>query len=510
MSLLRGDAVQTRHTLSSRLRVPAVAAAAGLMLGSVAISYDVRHKTTTEIAIGAIVLALICVISGNPRRFLLAVIAFDLPLEWGKYTHWNDSLAGVGEVPGFQISLTTIALVGLYALWAFDPNRSSRRRPVVRSALPLIIYVGFNIASLFVASNRALSGYMIEMLVQTLLLYIYVASTVRTRADVRFLVTALLAGMLLEALLILVMAATGFSPNFLGIKNHVDTAAYGSRVGGTFGTPNGAAAYLCLMLPLALGALVSSEVGRLRQLALLGLPVGALALLITESRGGWISFAISIVVFGAWAIRQRMISAGKVAVAGLVAVALVFAYWGPISQRINHGDSSSARLSLAKMAEQMISAKPLLGVGVNNYGVSIPKYVGPQFTGDWIYTVHNKYLLVWAEAGIGAVLAFIWFLLSTLWRGVRCARLCDGSLSPIAVGLAAGVAGQVVHMALDIFQDRSQVEALWLVAALLVVIELILRQDANPAAPDLGRVWAGRVRGAQAASTPPASGAISR
>lgn len=465
--------------------VPAVlgAVGAGVLLGGLAVGYQVRHKTTTELAIGAVAIALICVIAGHPRRFLLAVVAFDLPLEWGKYLHWNPTLASVGEIPGFQVSLTTLALAGLYALWAFNRTGGAPRRPVLRPALPLFVYLAVNVASFFVASNKSLSAYQLEMLTQTLLLYIYVVSTVRTRSDVRYVVAALLAGLLLESALILIMYVTGFSPSFLGLKNHIAGSDYNGRIAGTFGTPNGAAAYLCLMVPLALGVLASSATGRLRQLALTASPLGVIALLVTQSRGGWIAFSISTAIIGAWALRRRLLAARTTAVAAIGVLALVIAFWGPISQRLtgSDGGSASSRVSLAKMAEKMIVAHPLLGVGVNNYGINIPKYAGPEFDGSWIYTVHDKYLLVWAEAGIFALLAFVWFLLATLRRGWRCNLASDRLLSPLAVGMAAGLAGQLVHMGVDIFQDRAQVEGLWLVAALLASMELILRRERRQA-----------------------------
>jgi O-antigen ligase len=209
------------------------------------------------------------------------------------------------------------------------------------------------------------------------------------------------------------------------------------------------------------------------------LSLGVVALLITESRGGWISFAISVTLFGAWAVRTRRLPTQVTAIAAMGTVAVIIGFWGPITQRLGSSDGGSAgsRLSLAREAEKVISAHPVLGVGINNYGVVLPHYLGPQFDGIWLFTVHDKYLLVWAEGGIFALLAFGWFLVATLRRGWRCAEHSDSTLAPLVVGLAAGVAGQIVHMAVDIFQDRAQVEALWLVAALLVVIETISRRE---------------------------------
>ena len=125
----------------------------GLFFAALAVAYDVRQKTTTELAIAAVVTALVCAIVADPRKFLLVVVAFDLPLQWGKYLHWDPKLASVGEIPGFQVSLTTLALAALYLLWALGRGGTRGRRPILWPAAPLIVYVALNVASGFVASN---------------------------------------------------------------------------------------------------------------------------------------------------------------------------------------------------------------------------------------------------------------------------------------------------------------------------------------------------------------------
>jgi O-antigen ligase len=122
---------------------------------------------------------------------------------------------------------------------------------------------------------------------------------------------------------------------------------------------------------------------------------------------------------------------------------------------------------MAKLAREMIESRPLLGVGLNNVGVNIVDYAGPEFTGQFVYTIHDKYLLVAAESGLAAMVAFIWFLVVTIIRAVRCLRSFDPFIAWVAAGLLAGIVAQMVHMTVDIFASRAQVQALWLVAALV-------------------------------------------
>ena len=473
----RGSAAKARPPLSSA----ALAALLGLVMGGLAIAVQVRQKTSTEMAVAAVAVTMACVIAGNPRRFMLALVLLDIPLEWGKNLSWNDSLANIGAIPGVDISLTTIGLVALYAMWALGRGdaRTPRLRPRLRPALPLIAYVTISALSLLAAHNKTLSSYELVMLSQLLLLFIYVVSTVRTRSDVAFMLTVLMAGLLVESLVVIAVSATGWSPHFLGLRNRVDPTGFNGRVGGTVGSPNDAAAYLCLMLSAAIGILWSPLRGWVRRLALAALPVGLIALVVTGSRGGWIAFGIACLLMGAWATREGLIPVRSALVVTVAIGLLLIPFWGTITHRLSGNDNGSAhsRIAMVSLAEKMISAHPITGLGINNVGINIPQYAGPQFDGQWLYTIHDKYLLVWAEAGIGALIAFLCFLGLTLHRGWRCARSRDRTLAPLAVAITAGVAGQLFHMGVDIFQSKPEVEGLWLIAALLIAMELIARTE---------------------------------
>jgi len=150
---------------------------------------------------------------------------------------------------------------------------------------------------------------------------------------------------------------------------------------------------------------------------------------------------------------------------------LVLLFQDTIAARLvgSEGSSAETRLQMMRLAMKIIKDHPLLGVGANNFAVMIPHYATPEFTG-WLHTVHNKYLLVWAEAGLGALVAFLLFLLTTVRHGWRSWKLDDPLLSPLALGFIAGIVGQMSHMFLDLFHGRPQVQGLWLVAGLIVAI----------------------------------------
>ena len=93
-----------------------------------------------------------------------------------------------------------------------------------------------------------------------------------------------------------------------------------------------------------------------------------------------------------------------------------------------------------------------------------------EFVGEWFYVVHNKYLLVWAETGFWALLAFLGFLLTTLRQGWRQWRLGDPILAPLALGFTAAIVGHMEHMFFDVFHSRPQVQTLWMISALIIAM----------------------------------------
>jgi len=74
-------------------------------------------------------------------------------------------------------------------------------------------------------------------------------------------------------------------------------------------------------------------------------------------------------------------------------------------------ESFFQRVELAKTAFQLIKQKPLVGVGLNNFIVNLPRFQKGQTL--WLQPVHNIYLLVAAETGIVGLIIFLWFLFLT-------------------------------------------------------------------------------------------------
>jgi putative inorganic carbon (hco3(-)) transporter len=495
--------------LSPRLASPArraslvqwtVVGVVSTVLGVFAIGAASLPSRLMPLAVLAAFCPFVVAIIGNARRFFLALMILDIPFVLDINLDYRLDVVKYGAIAGLNFSVTTICLVVLYALWLAEllAKAQTPARPVLRPSLPLALFVAVTALSLTVARDVELSLYLIVLAVQTFLLFVYIVGTVRTEQDVLFIVTMLLVGLFLEGALMIGLQFLGHGAagilDFIGARSG-GAAEWGWRNSGTLGSPNSAAGYLSLLLGPAIGLLLvkGAQVGPWhRRLAALALPIGGLALLLTGSRGGLVALAVSgaIICLVAW--RRRWLpkmapfAVAIVLLGALMAVPVVLAVPLPfqdvLSDRLQVGDNG--REPLVELAWRMIRDSPLRGVGANNFAVMIKDYATPEYDNQWLFIVHNIYLDIWAETGIGGLIAYLWFLGATIFQGLRGmsaggGQLNNSLLQPLILGFTAGIIGQAIHMSVDVFIGRSQMQLLWLVAGLVIAMSSMVRSEAN-------------------------------
>jgi putative inorganic carbon (HCO3(-)) transporter len=429
---------------------------------------------------------------GSVPRILLAIVILDIPFEFGTHLYYREDEAALGALGGLSISATTIALAGLYISWFMrsQANRNSGARPSLHINLPLLMYLAISVISMAVAQDVSLSLFEVFLLLEACLVYFYVANTVRTRQDVLFVVSLLLIACLLESFAMIALRFASMPSTIWGVPTHVrvdtDVKEGFMRIGGTVGSPNFAAAYLSLSLASAAG-LLFTKLGRAHKwLARAVMGFGGVALIFTFSRGGWMALALSVTVIWICLLgwRRRRVSLKTPIAVILILGTLYLPFHSAISARLLGDDRGSAesRIPLMKLAFRIIEDNPVLGVGVNNFTVVMDRYLTSDFREGWLFAVHNKYLLVLAETGILGLLAFLAFLLDALRRGWQCWALRDHLLSPIALGIMAGIAGHMVHMTVDVFRGRPTQQLLWLLAGFLAAMHRICVADQRSSA----------------------------
>jgi O-antigen ligase len=403
------------------------------------------------------------------QRFLIALLILDIPLRLEHHFAYQDGPAELGSIGGFGISVTTIALVALYTAWILESfAERGRHHPAFRFSLPLAAYVSIAALSLLVARDGLLGFFEVWILLQTLLVFVYFANRVRTRSEVLFVIRILLIGLALESAIIIAMQA-GMRIDIPGHPLVVAEDAVGNyaRIAGTIGSPINAAGYISLLMAPALSVL-AAPVGRWdKRLAMLAFGLGFVALIFTFSRGAWIALVLSLMILG-WAMRRRL-SLKAFVLPALAMATMAFFLKDQIAIRLLGNDNGSAyvRVELMRVAFQMIRDHPVLGVGANNYPLEMTRYFK---AGQWLYAVHDKYLLIWAEVGLGGLIAYVAFLIGTVRGGLRLWKSDDPLLSTLAIGLTAGIIGHMSHLFVDVFRGRVEAQLLWLMAGLIAAL----------------------------------------
>jgi O-antigen ligase len=210
--------------------------------------------------------------------------------------------------------------------------------------------------------------------------------------------------------------------------------------GGPFINANHLAGYLEMVIPLALGFLVSREVPDIvraaknwkQRLSLLEswlaknvllifiIVLMSSALFISVSRGGILSFVFSLGLFSLLLGAQKSQKGKRKMILLISGLILIFLLWmgvGPVVTKLatlaNPRTASEGRLQVWKDTLDLTRDFPLFGVGLGNFQTIYPKYktfISPNL---WDHA-HNDYLEMLADTGWAGLLLFfggIWFLL---------------------------------------------------------------------------------------------------
>lgn len=245
-----------------------------------------------------------------------------------------------------------------------------------------------------------------------------------------------------------------------------------TRAFGSFGAPNPFALWLELTVPpvLAIAVVLWTHPVAVPPFARLVVSFAAMsgvaALLLTQSRGGYLGLLAIAFVTGLLLLPQRIRGLGLVALAiGVIALLLI----GP--SRVGFGRlsgnalglDSSVAISTENFAAReryahwqagwsMMAGNPWTGVGAGNFDARYREY-----TSVWRFRIprghaHSSIVQAGAQAGLPGLAAYLAFLIGTLWTviaAVRRSRLHGPLLQAVAVGLLATMVAVTLHGLVD-------------------------------------------------------------
>jgi O-antigen ligase len=258
----------------------------------------------------------------------------------------------------------------------------------------------------------------------------------------------------------------GFFVSLFGILQHltfngklywVREMHYGGIPFGPFANRNHFAGFAELMIPLALVPLVLGRVRRER-LPVVGLfaVIPIVALFLSASRGGIISFAVEMLVLAFVVIFRRTVRKQLLVAVGVLLAALLMVSWlgvGEILQRFSALQSLEAtagkRASMRRDTWKIFLDHPILGTGLGTLQIVFPPYES-LYDGKIVNHTHNDYLEALAETGSLGGLCCAWFLAMLFVKSWSRSRELNQSFTgALQLSGLVGCTGFLVHSLAD-------------------------------------------------------------
>ncbi|AGY60728.1 IctB family putative bicarbonate transporter [Gloeobacter kilaueensis] len=266
------------------------------------------------------------------------------------------------------------------------------------------------------------------------------------------------------------------------------TLADATRVYSFLGNPNLLAAYLLAAIPLgAIGAVVWRN-WIAKAFAATAATTGALCLVLTLSRGGWIALAVSSALLAVlllqrlsgrlspqWRPWLPVIVLVLLAIGLLVAVVAVPSLGERAASIFSGRDDSSNnfRINVWAAVIDMIRAYPLTGIGPGNrtFEAIYPFFQRPKFNALSAYSI---VLEIAVELGILGLVAFGWLVVAALVQGFTVwQRRTDPAGTLWCAAALCGLVGLVVDGFTDTVWFRPAVQILWWLLCALIGSEFL-------------------------------------
>ncbi len=250
------------------------------------------------------------------------------------------------------------------------------------------------------------------------------------------------------------------------------------RVYSYLGNPNLLAAYLLPAIALSLMAFFVWRHWGPKLLAATMVAVDSACLYFTGSRGGWIGFAVMMLVlvillFHWWSLYMPRfwrtlalpIGLGTIAAVIVLGVLVIEPFRDRVSSIfVGRNDSSNNfRMNVWSAVIEMIRDRPILGIGPGNVAFNkiYPIYQRPRFTALSAYSIP---LEIAVETGVVGLTCFLWLLLVTFnvgWKQIQRLRLARNRDGFWLMGAIATLLGLLSHGFVDTVWYRPQVNTLW-------------------------------------------------
>jgi len=215
------------------------------------------------------------------------------------------------------------------------------------------------------------------------------------------------------------MAVIGLSLGALGLKYGIYGVAAGGvhftrGVGGMIGDNNDFALALNMALPILMYIVWDAKSKWLRLVAMGMVPLVAITVVFTHSRGGFLSL-VALTLFLILFSRRKLLAVVSVTVLALAGSLFVGqSFYDRITSIGHYEDDGSAmgRINAWHAAVDMANDYPVCGVGLDNFLYKFQYYAPDP---DDVHVAHNTWLQVLAECGYTGLAIYLTLFIVSLW-----------------------------------------------------------------------------------------------
>ena len=402
---------------------------------------------------------------------------------FGSIDHYIEyCLIAVAFFLPLSLNVTTFFLLACTCMWL--AKMIYYRKVLIRSTsfdIAIGLFVVLSFASIFVSPDICFSFYnYYHLMGRYILIYYLVVHNVHSLSQIKRMVTALLCSTCLVTLYGYYQCAFGIDFSELEWVDDVQFPDLKVRIFSTLKNPNLLASFLVTMMAIA-GGLGFYAPDKKYKGMLFGLVLSCAACLVmTYSRGAWVSLFAVFAAFGFWYNRKMFW------LLLIVPLIVLLVHNGVLFRMLsiaNPTDTSSMmRLALWESTWAMILDHPLFGIGWGAYFLVYPNYDFFMLNDTKIFHAHNMYLNIAAEVGIPGFLAFMYIFYGHAKMALHlCQQSRDPYISGLMLGAVAAIFGLVISGFTDYILFNIQMSMLfWFINALISQSWRLSRRHQGP------------------------------
>ena len=377
-----------------------------------------------------------------------------------------------------QKALLCLALLCLVAmLWKMGQTPKPRFYLTSLFIPLLLFYLVMFYATVTSVQFRDSAGEFVIPIIGFLFLLVIV-NTIDSREKLETLLLCLIIAGLLTACLALYQYYTGVVTTETN-KAWVDVRENPyvmNRAYAVFDNPNLLAQFMILISMLSIGVFFNVEKLGYRVLCGATAVIAPFCLLLTYSRGGWLSFAGALLILALF--RSKLLTTVFACAGVLLYSALPMSITNRLATITSSTDTSNLyRLDTWSSTLELIRAHWETGVGLGRKAFSRVFYTH-MINSNTVPHSHNLYLQTISEFGILGLAVFCWLFIAILRVGLKLSAAAKDWIRSINAGVMAAFAGFFIHSMVDYFLWYYKLGImLWLLVAIVITLDKLAAKN---------------------------------